>query len=131
MSLRDAQVRATVAVSDIDRAAQFYEGTLGLSPMGEEGPAQVKIYSCGSDSLLQVYESEHAGTATATVASWSAADFELVVDELHGKGVTFETESGGPPTDERGVHTFGEHKVVWFKDPDGNTIALDNGGEPS
>ena len=41
--------------------------------------------------LLQVYASEHAGTATATVASWS----------------------------------------TWFKDPDGNTIAIDNGGAPS
>jgi hypothetical protein len=33
MSLSDAQVRATVAVSDITRAAAFYEGTPGLSPL--------------------------------------------------------------------------------------------------
>lgn len=32
--------------------------------------------------------------------------------------------------DENGVHSFGEHKVVWFRDPDGNTLALDNGGVP-
>jgi catechol 2,3-dioxygenase-like lactoylglutathione lyase family enzyme len=131
MSLSDAQVRATVAVSDIGRAAQFYEEMLGLSPMGDEGIAEVRIYPCGGGSLLQVYESEHAGTATATVASWSATDFESVVDELGAKGVTFESQAEGPPTDERGVHTFGEHKVVWFKDPDGNTIAVDNGGAPS
>ena len=129
MTLSDAQVRATIAVSDTARAAEFYEGVLGLSPMGES-MEHVRIYPCGAGSLLQVYASEHAGTATATVASWSTSDFESVVDELRAKGVTFESQ-GEPATDERGVHTFGEHKVVWFKDPDGNTIALDNGGEPS
>lgn len=128
MSLRHAQVRATVAVSDMARAVEFYETTLGLSPLGDEGMADVRIYPCGEGSLLQVYRS--AGTATATVASWSAADFESVVDELRAKGVTFET-SGGPATDAEGIHTFGEHRVVWFRDPDGNTLAVDNGGVPS
>ncbi|MCP9490347.1 MAG: VOC family protein [Solirubrobacteraceae bacterium MAG38_C4-C5] len=130
MSLASAQVRATIAVSDMTNAVNFYEGTLGLPPRGDEIMDHVRIYSCAGGSLLQVYASEHAGTATATVASWSADDFESVVDDLRAKGVTFETQ-GGPETDERGVHTFGGHKVVWFKDPDGNTIAVDNGGAPS
>lgn len=129
MPLSNAQVRATVAVSDIARARGFYEETLGLSPLEDDGVEEVRIYRCGAGSLLQVYASEHAGTATATVASWSADDFESVVDELSAKGVTFEGY-GEPATDERGVHTFGEHKVVWFRDPDGNTIAVDNGGAP-
>jgi catechol 2,3-dioxygenase-like lactoylglutathione lyase family enzyme len=126
MSLRDEQVRATVAVSDIARAAEFYEGTLGLEPLGDGAMGGVKIYPCGSGSLLQVYASDHAGTATATVASWSAGDFESLVEELRGKGVRFESY-GEPSTDDAGVHTFGQHRVVWFKDPDGNTLALDNG----
>ena len=130
MSLSDATVRATVAVSDITEAARFYEGTLGLSPLGDDAMGHVRIYPCGGGSLLQVYASEHAGTATATVASWSAEDFESVVEDLSGKGLEFESQ-GDPQTDERGVHTFGEHKVFWFKDPDGNTLAVDNGGAPS
>ena len=129
MSLSDEQVRATVAVSDIGRAAEFYERTLGLTPLSG-GMDGVRIYPCGKGSLLQVYACEHAGTATATVASWSADDFDSVVDELRARSVTFETY-GAPATGERGVHTYGEHRVVWFKDPDGNTLALDNGREPS
>ena len=128
MSLSDEQVRATVAVSDIGRAEEFYETTLGLAPLDGERMGDVRIYPCGEGSLLQVYRSYHAGTAT--VASWSAADFESVVDELRANGVKFETD-GEPGTDERGVHTYGEHKVVWFRAPDGNTIAVDNGGVPS
>ena len=91
---------------------------------------EARIGPCGSGGLLQVYASEHTGTTTATVASWSAGDFESVVDELRAKGVRFETY-GAPATDEGGVHIYGEHKVVWFRDPDGNTIAVDNGGAPS
>ena len=129
MGLSDAQVRATIAVTDISRATEFYEGALGLAPLGGEGMESVRMYRCGEGSLLQVYVSQHAGNTTSTVASWSAADFESVVEELAARGVTFETY-GEPETSDEGVHTFGEHKVVWFKDPDGNTIAVDNGGIP-
>src|SRR3712207_62960 len=115
MSLNNEQIRATIAVSDIDRAVEFYERTLGLTPLGGEAMGDVRIYPVGGGSLLQVYASEHAGTTTATVASWSADSFESVIDELRGKGVTFETY-GEPAADEDGIHTFGEHKVVWFKD---------------
>lgn len=129
MSLRDAQVRATVAVADIGRAVEFYEGALGLTAL-EGGMGDVRIYACGGGSLLQVYASEHAGTATATVASWSADEFDSVVEELRANGVRFESY-GDPATGAQGVHSFGEHRVVWFKDPDGNTLALDNGRPPS
>ena len=44
--------------------------------------------------------------------------------------MTFEAY-GEPATDGKGIHTYGDHKVVWFKDPDGNTLAVDNGGVPS
>ncbi|HEV2772445.1 MAG TPA: VOC family protein [Thermoleophilaceae bacterium] len=130
MSLSNEQVRATVAVSDMTRAVEFYERRLGLTPLGGDGMGDVRIYRCASGSLLQVYASEHSGTTTATVASWSADDFESVVAELRASGVIFETY-GEPATDESGVHTYGDHKVVWFRDPDGNTIAVDNGGVPS
>ena len=126
MGLGDEQVRATIAVSDIGRAREFYEGKLGLSAQ-EGGPDMVRIYECGGGSLLQVYESpDHAGKSTATVASWSVPEFDTLIDELHAAGVTFERYDT-PEGDERGVHTFGTHKVAWCRDPDGNTIAMDNG----
>jgi catechol 2,3-dioxygenase-like lactoylglutathione lyase family enzyme len=87
-------------------------------------PSRIRARSCSRTSDLE-------DALTHPGASWrSADDFESVVEDLRAKGVTFETQ-GGPETDETGVHTFGGHKVVWFKDPDGNTIAVDNGGAPS
>lgn len=126
MSLKSAHVRATVAVSQIFRAREFYEGSLGLTPQ-EGGPDAVKIYACGDGTLLQVYESpDHAGKATATVASWSVEDFESVIDQLIARGVKF-ADHGDPATDEKGIHSFGEHRVAWCADPDGNVLAIDNG----
>jgi catechol 2,3-dioxygenase-like lactoylglutathione lyase family enzyme len=126
MSLSTGRVRATIAVSDIARAGEFYEGKLGLTARSG-GPEPVRIYPCGGGTVLQVYASpEHAGKATATVASWSVDDLDAVVDELSAKGVPFERYDE-LDADERGIHSFGEHRVAWFRDPDGNTCAVDNG----
>ncbi len=127
MGLRDATVRATIAVSDMERAAAFYEGVLGLAPQpeGSTGP-QLRIYPCGAGSRLQVYVSQHAGSGTATVASWSVDDFDEVIDRLVAAGAVLERYEG-MPADERGVHAFGTHRVAWIADPDGNVISLDNG----
>lgn len=126
MPLSTAVVRATVAVSDIARARAFYEGTLGLEPR-PGGPDFVATYPCGEGSLLQVYTSpEHAGKATATVASWSVPDHDTVIEALIARGARF-TRSEGLAADERGVHAFGAHRVAWCTDPDGNVLAIDNG----
>jgi catechol 2,3-dioxygenase-like lactoylglutathione lyase family enzyme len=124
MSLSDSKVTATVAVSDLDRARQFYEDKLGLSASGGIEEAQVVSYRCGEGSELLVYVSEHAGKATATVATWSVSGLERLVDELNAKGVAFERYDEPMKTDERGIFRSEEGAVAWFRDPDGNTIAV-------
>lgn len=124
MSLSESKVTATIAVSDLDRARKFYEGKLGLSPGGGSESAQVAVYGCGDGSELLVYVSEHAGKATATVATWNVDDIERTVDELSAKGVEFERYEEPIETDERGILRSEEGDVAWFKDPDGNTIAV-------
>jgi catechol 2,3-dioxygenase-like lactoylglutathione lyase family enzyme len=124
MSLSDSKVNATIAVSDQQRAKEFYEGKLGLTPSGGSEGAQVVVYGCGDGSELVVYVSEHAGKATATVATWDVPDLEQLVDELSAKGVEFEQYDEPLETDERGILRSEEGLVAWCKDPDGNTIAV-------
>ena len=116
---------ATLAVSDLERARDFYENTLGLEVV-REVPGAV-LYRSGSSTVL-VYPSEYAGTNQATAASWSAReDFDAIVDDLRQKGVTFEHYDDLPETTRDGdVHVMGEFKAVWFKDPDGNILNLAN-----
>jgi catechol 2,3-dioxygenase-like lactoylglutathione lyase family enzyme len=128
MSLSDSKVTATVAVGDLDRAKEFYEGKLGLSASGGDEEAQVVTYGCGGGSELIVYASEHAGKATATVATWEVDDVERTVDELSSRGVVFEQYDEPLKTDEKGILRSEMGDVAWFRDPDGNTIAVGSFG---
>src|ERR687893_569985 len=112
MGLSRYKVGAGLAVSDMDRAREFYEGKLGLS-VGIDSGDNVQ-YRCAEGSVMHVYLSpEHAGKSTATLASWGVDDAERVVDELTERGVTFEQyDEPGVKTDEKGIATFeGDAKV--------------------
>ena len=54
--LTDAPVIAIVPTTDIARAREFYEGTLGLQPSGVDTPEPqaVFLYRCGDGSMFQV-----------------------------------------------------------------------------
>jgi catechol 2,3-dioxygenase-like lactoylglutathione lyase family enzyme len=108
------------------RATEFYEGRLGLSLVREQADGS-RLYGSGGGASLHVYPSPaHAGRATATVATWYVPDLEQVVDDLTANGVTFEHyDEPSLTTDERGIAPTGGGKVAWFKDPDGNTFALE------
>jgi hypothetical protein len=73
-----------------------------------------------------VYESEYAGTNKATAAMWAVGEqFDAVIEDLHGKGVSFEHYDDLPGTTREGdIHTIGEMRGVWFKDPDGNILSI-------
>ena len=126
MSLSSYKLRTSIAVSDMARAAEFYEGTLRLAARGDQAD-ESRVYACGGDTSLDVYESRaHAGRATATLATWYVSDLEQVVDELSSNGVTFERyDDPALETNEKGIHELGDGRVAWFKDPDGNSFAVE------
>jgi catechol 2,3-dioxygenase-like lactoylglutathione lyase family enzyme len=112
---------ATLPVSDMQRARDFYENTLGLSPVQEMEDGI--LYGAGN-SVVLVYTSQYAGTNQATAATWAVGtDFDAIVDGLRQKGVTFEQYDNLPGTTRDGdIHTFDGLRAVWFKDPDGNIL---------
>jgi catechol 2,3-dioxygenase-like lactoylglutathione lyase family enzyme len=124
MSLSDSRVEAVIAVSDMDRAKQFYEGQLGLSG-GDDGSDGGHTYPCGGGTKIHVYPSPgNAGKSGATLAAWVVSDLDTTVDELIAKGVTFEQYGEPFNTDEKGIARLGGDAIAWFKDPDGNTLAV-------
>jgi catechol 2,3-dioxygenase-like lactoylglutathione lyase family enzyme len=126
MGLSSHKVRASIAVSDMSRAVEFYESKLGLSGSRDLHDGS-RVYECGGGTSLHIYASPaNAGKATATLATWNAADLEQVVDELRSNGVVFEHyDDPALASDGRGVHALPDGKVAWFKDPDGNTFAIE------
>ena len=121
--LGNKDVGATLAVRDLDRARDFYVNTLGLTPVQEDPGGG--LFRSGN-SVVLVYVSEFAGTNQATAASWAVGeDFDAIVEQLRSKGVSFEHYDDLPETTREGdVHSFGDFRGVWFKDPDGNILSV-------
>ena len=116
---------AALPASDLDRAKAWYSEKLGLQPVWEDeyGGAH---YEAGGTHFL-VYVSPFAGTNQATAAGFSVENFDEMIGELRGKGVTFEeVDFGelGKTIDGVISSPDGLGKAAWFKDSEGNILAL-------
>ena len=125
MGLSDGKVAAAIAVTDIARAVEFYEGKLGLTASGGEEPDGGRTYECGGGASVHVFPSPMARASGATVAGWTVEDVEGTIDDLIAHGVTPEQYSEGPyVTDEKGLARMGGFVGAWVKDPDGNVLSI-------
>jgi catechol 2,3-dioxygenase-like lactoylglutathione lyase family enzyme len=122
--LRDTDAVATLAVRDLNAAAKFYSETLGLSRASTEDNEAI-VFESG-DTTINVYRSTFAGTNKATALTWAVDDVEEIVRTLKAKGVTFEHYDLPQTKREGDVHVAGDHKIAWFKDPDGNILSVMN-----
>ncbi len=120
--LGDNNAMATIAVKNLKSARKFYEGALSLKPVHSEGDQAVSYKNASSEVL--VYESQFAGTNKATAATWMVDDIEGLVKDLKAKGIAFEHYDFPGMTRKGDVHVAGKLKNAWFKDPDGNILAL-------
>jgi catechol 2,3-dioxygenase-like lactoylglutathione lyase family enzyme len=120
--LGDNDAMATIAVKNLTAARKFYEGKLGFKSVHTEGD-QAVAYKSGKSQLL-VYQSQFAGTNKATAATWMVDDVESLAKDLKGKGIAFEHYDMPGMTRKGDVHIAGKRKNAWFKDPDGNILAI-------
>src|SRR5882757_8504646 len=118
--LTNAPIRAYLPASNLPRARKFYEQQIGLQP--KEEYAGGVIYECGGTGVF-LYPTPNAGTSRASQAFWQVEDVEREVAELKARGVEFELYDM-PGTDENGIMTAGGAKAAWFKDSEGNIMAL-------
>ena len=117
--LSTAPIRAYIPASDIARARKFYEQTVGLTP--KEEYAGGVIYECGGTEVF-MYPTSNAGTSKASQAYWQVDDVEAEVAELKARGVVFEHYEGMAMRNS--IATGGGAKTAWFKDTEGNILAI-------
>jgi catechol 2,3-dioxygenase-like lactoylglutathione lyase family enzyme len=123
--LTEKSSSAIVAVSDLDRAREFYGETLGLE-LTDGHEDEVLEFRTG-DTKLVVYVSEFAGTNKANAVVWNGSGkFDEIVGELRERGVRFEKYPDLGMAISDGVHSANGFKAVWFKDPDGNILHVTN-----
>ena len=119
--LQDAPMYSYIPAKDVARAREFYERRIGLKPKQEI--AGGIVYEFGKGTACFLYPSPNAGTSQASQAFWDVKDVEREVEELKARGVVFERYDM-PGADENGIVTAGGAKAAWFKDSEGNIMAL-------
>jgi len=127
--LGDKMAYPSLPAVDIKRARKFYEEKLGLKVMMED-PSPGIMLMAGEGSMIYIYQ-RGATKADHTVLQFKVDDLDAEMKELRAKGVKFEDyniPAMGIKT-VNGVATMGSGmdmmKAAWFKDSEGNIIALD------
>jgi catechol 2,3-dioxygenase-like lactoylglutathione lyase family enzyme len=124
--LSQAKVHPTLSVTDLERAKKFYGGTLGLKSDGNVAPGHVE-YEVGEGTYLMIYERSEPPKAENTAASFTVDDIDSTVKWLKDRGVVFEEYDFPGLKTVDGIAQIGDLKGAWFKDPDGNILAISTG----
>jgi predicted enzyme related to lactoylglutathione lyase len=119
--LSDATICAYLPASDVPRARKFYEEIVGLKPKVEFSGGV--IYECGGADVF-LYPTPNAGTSKASQAFWQVKDVEAEVKELKSRGVKFEEYEMPGISMQNSIATGGGAKTAWFKDSEGNILAI-------
>lgn len=118
-------VITTIAVHDMENAADFYGNVLGLKAIGEN---KAGLLFKSGDITIGLYESATAGTGQSTCLWWVVDDVEMIVADLESKGVVFDTNYDLPYAERSGnIYLLGDGmKAAWFRDIDGNILGVGN-----
>ena len=109
------------AVDDLEKAQEFYEGTLGLRVSAENG--LLTLHLAGDRDTL-IYPKPDFTPATYTILNFAVDDIDRTVDELATRGVGFERYDSFDQ-DEKGIARMDEGPpIAWFTDPAGNILAV-------
>jgi len=110
-----------IPAKDLARAREFYEGKLGFKPKEVRDNGTVYEFAQGTGCFL--YVTPNAGTSQASQAFWQVENIEKEVADLKTRGVTLE-KYDMPGVDKNGILTAGGAKAAWFKDSEGNIMAV-------
>ncbi len=121
--LSESKAYSGFAVDDLEAAERFYSEVLGLktSVLDPEN-GLLNIHLPGERDTL-VYLKPDFTPATYTVLNFPVADVGAAVDELGGRGVSFERYEGFEQ-DEKGIAHGPGPEIAWFKDPAGNILSV-------
>lgn len=113
-----------LSVTDVQRSVAFYRDALGARHLATFDPPGLAFFDFGGVRLMLDAIAEARGHASPIYLAVPVMDEAF--EELRARGVTFEGEPHLIQRDEQGV--FGrpgmETWMAFFRDPDGNVLAL-------
>jgi predicted enzyme related to lactoylglutathione lyase len=120
--LQNSPLYAYIPAQDVSRARKFYEDKLGFKAKQEVAGGVVYEFGKGTGCFL--YPTPSAGTSKASQAFWQVDDIEREVAELKSRGVKFEEYDMAQSEGKNSIYTGGGAKAAWFKDSEGNILAV-------
>jgi catechol 2,3-dioxygenase-like lactoylglutathione lyase family enzyme len=122
--LSNHRISAVLASTNLEKTQDFYQNKLGLKLSPETIKNHLLFEGANGTSVL-IYARGAANKAEHTQVRFWTTDVDADVKALVDKGVVFEDYDY--PTLKTVNHvatTPGIGKSAWFKDPDGNTLAI-------
>jgi catechol 2,3-dioxygenase-like lactoylglutathione lyase family enzyme len=116
----DTKAFSGFGVDDVEKAREFYEGTLGVKVTEENG--MLTLHIAGDRPILAYPRPDHT-PADYTILNFPVEDVERAVDELTARGVQLERYEGFEQ-DDKGIFRGGGPLIAWFKDPAGNVLSV-------
>jgi predicted enzyme related to lactoylglutathione lyase len=122
--LSSAPVTAILPVMDMQRARDFYETRLGLTPVGMKPNGQF-VYACAAGACsIALFPKEGGTKAEHTALSFEVQDIASVLAALEKAGVVFEDYDLPGLKTVNHVCVLGSEKAAWFKDTEGNYLCI-------
>lgn len=121
--LADSKAFSGFAVTDLEKAKEFYGETLGLKTKVLDEENGLLELDLGSDPKTLVYLQPTATAASYTILNFPVEDVEKAVHELSSRGVSFERYEGFDQ-DDKGIARGPGPEIAWFKDPSGNVLSV-------
>ena len=118
------RISAVLVSTDLETSRAFYENRIGLK-LASDTIKNHLVFECGDGTTLLIYGRGSGNKADHTQVRFWSSDIAADVAELTGRGVEFdEYDTETFKTVDHVVTSPGIGRSAWFKDPDGNTIAL-------
>ena len=122
--MKARRISAVLCSSDLERSQVFYEEVMGLTLSPETIPNHL-LFQCGDGTTVLVYGRPTPNQADHTQVRFWTDDVERDVRMLKSRGADFqEYDFPALKTVDCVATSPGIGKSAWFKDPDGNTLAL-------
>ena len=121
--LANAPVTTMLPVIDMQRAREFYEGRLGLAPVGLKPDGQF-VYACAGGASIALFPKAGGTKAEHTAISFRVDDIAAALAALEKAGVAFEDYDLPGLQTVNHVCVLGAEKAAWFRDTEGNYLCI-------
>jgi len=122
--IKQARAAAMLPAQDLERAKAFYRDKVGFTPTQERDPMGGVLFELSGGTGFAVFLSSGKPSGTHTQMALEVEDLDATVKDLQTRGIKFEEYDSPGLKTKNGIADIAGTKVAWFKDSEGNLVAI-------